>query len=59
MFAGQVIKGGCVSFTVMVNVQPGPAVDVTVTVVVPIGKKDPDAGVAVIVPQLPVVVGAG
>jgi len=43
--------------TVTVNVQVGPADEVTVTVVVPTGKKDPEAGVAVTVPQLPVVVG--
>jgi len=49
MFAGQVIVGGCVSFTVTVNVQvavlPTASVAVDVTVVVPTGKKLPDAGV--------------
>ena len=59
MFAGQVIVGGCVSFTVTVNVHEEPAVVETLTVVVPIGKNEPDAGVAVTVPQVPVVVGAG
>ena len=39
--------------------QLGPAVVEQVTVVVPTGNKDPDAGVQVIVPQLPVDVGAG
>jgi hypothetical protein len=59
ILAGQVIVGGCVSFTVTVNVQVVPACEVTVTVVVPLGKNDPDAGEAVTVPQGPVVVGAG
>jgi len=62
--AGQVITGGCVSFTVMVNVQVdvGNPVTVQVTVVVPTGKNEPDGGlqVAVNVPgQLSVTVGAG
>jgi hypothetical protein len=63
MFAGQVIDGGCVSLTVTVNEQlcvplllPGL---VQVTVVVPFGKNDPEAGVHVTVLQTPVVVGAG
>ena len=43
--------------TVTLNMQLGPAVDVHVTVVVPTGKDDPDAGEHVIVPQ-PVPVGA-
>jgi hypothetical protein len=51
--------GVCVSLTVTVNVQLGPAVAVAVTVVVPTGKKEPDAGDAVTVPQTPVVVGGG
>ena len=59
MFAGQVIVGGCVSFTVMVKVQLGPAAAVQVTVVVPFGKKEPEAGEQVTVPHVPVVVGAG
>ena len=58
-FAGQVIVGGCVSFTVTVNEQVGPAEAVHVTVVVPFGKKEPDAGMHVTVPQEPLVVGAG
>jgi hypothetical protein len=54
-FAGQVIDGGCVSFTVTVNVQLGPAVVVQATVVVPTGKNDPDAGLQVTAPQSPLV----
>ena len=61
--AGQVICGGCVSFTVTVNVQSGLAVvpDASQkTVVVPTGKNEPEAGEQVTVPQLtsPLVVGA-
>ena len=60
MFAGHgPTVGGCVSFTVIVNVQLGLAVVAQVTVVVPFGKKEPDAGVQVTTPQVPVVVGAG
>ena len=59
MLAGQVIVGGCVSLTVMVNVPAGPTDEVHVTVVVPTGKNDPDAGEQVIVPQAPTEVGAG
>jgi hypothetical protein len=47
-----------VSFTVTVKVHEA-TVSVHVTVVVPTGKKDPDGGVHVIVPQSPVDVGAG
>jgi hypothetical protein len=50
IFAGQVITGGCTSFTVTVNVQvavlPAASVAVAVTVVVPTGKKEPDGGTA-------------
>ena len=53
MFAGQVMVGGCVSLTVTVNEQLGPAVVVQFTVVVPTGKKDPEAGLQLTVPQLP------
>ena len=57
---GQVIVGGCVSFTVTVNVQLGPSpAAVHVTVVVPTGKVEPVAGEQVIVPQSPVEDGAG
>jgi hypothetical protein len=59
MLAGQVIVGGCVSLTVTVNVQLGPAVVVQVTVVVPTGKNDPEAGEQDTFPQVPVVVGLG
>ena len=58
IFAGQVIVGGWVSLTVIVNEQLGPEVVVQVTVVVPTAKVEPDAGVQVTVPQAPVVVGA-
>ena len=57
--AGQVIVGGCTSLTVTVNVQLAPACAVHVTVVVPLGKKDPEAGEQITVPQDPLVVGAG
>jgi hypothetical protein len=53
------MEGGCVSLTVTVNVQAGPEDAVQVTVVVPTGKNDPDAGLQVTVPQLTVVVGGG
>jgi hypothetical protein len=57
--SGQSIIGGSVSTTVIVNEQPGPAVDVQVTVVVPTSKNDPEAGEHMMSPQLPVTVGAG
>jgi len=63
MFAGQVIVGGCVSLTVMVNVQlevlPDASIAVQVTVVVPFGKVEPDAGtqLTVVFGQLSVGVG--
>jgi len=56
---GQVIVGSCVSFTVTLKVHIGPTALVQVTVVLPTGKKDPEAGTHMIVPQLPVGVGAG
>ena len=56
---GQEIVGFCVSTTVIVKLQLGPDVTEHVTVVVPMGKNVPEAGVLVIVPQPPVVVGAG
>ena len=66
MSAGQVITGGSVSFTVTVNEQgalvlPAASVAVHVTVVVPTGKKLPDAGehTAVTPGQLSLIVGAG
>ena len=50
MFAGQVIIGGCVSTTVIVNehmlVFPAASVATAVTVVVPFGNAEPDGGVA-------------
>jgi hypothetical protein len=48
-----------VSLTVTVNEQLAPVELVQVTVVVPTGKVEPEGGVQVIVPQSPVVVGAG
>jgi hypothetical protein len=54
MFTGQVIVGAAVSTTVTLKLQPPPPVaDVTITDVVPIGKNDPEAGLAVIAPQDP------
>ena len=47
------------SLTVTVNVQLGPAVVEHATVVVPFGKNEPDGGVQVTTPQVPVVLGAG
>ena len=48
MFAGQVIDGGCVSLTVTVNEQLAvlfdESVTVHITVVVPVGNDEPDAG---------------
>ena len=47
------------STTVIVNEQlPKPIDDVAVTVVVPTGKNEPEAGEVVTVPQSPEVVGA-
>jgi hypothetical protein len=54
--------GGCVSTTVIVNVhEAGTCTPVSahVTGTVPTGKNDPEAGLQVIVPQVPDVVGAG
>ena len=66
MFAGQVIVGGWVSFTVTVNVQPDvlpeESATIQVTVVVPTGKKEPETGEQPGVPtpgQLSLTVGAG
>jgi hypothetical protein len=56
---GQVIVGACVSLTVTVKEHGEPVVGVHMTVVVPTGKKLPEAGAHVTVPQDPVVVGAG
>jgi len=54
MPAGQVIVGAGESTTVTVKLQiPLPVDDVEVTVVVPIGKNEPEAGVVVTVPQDP------
>src|SRR5688572_4569470 len=53
-FVGQVIVGEGSSITVTAKEQdPPPTDDDTVTVVVPTGKKEPEAGLAVTVPQSP------
>lgn len=57
MGEGQVTVGFSVSLTVTVNEQLGPAPVVQVTVVTPFAKVEPDAGLHVTVPQVPVVVG--
>jgi hypothetical protein len=54
MFPGQEIVGAAVSTTVTLKLHPPPPVeDVVTTVVVPIGKNEPEAGLLVIVPQVP------
>ena len=55
MFAGQVMVQGAVIVTV--NWQLGPACDVHVTVVIPTGNIDPEAGEQVTTPQPPVNIG--
>lgn len=59
IFEGQLSWGASVSCTVTLNWQEGPAVVVTVTRVVPTGKKVPEAGLTETVPQVPLVTGAG
>jgi len=57
LLAGQLIVGGLLplSWTVTVKLQLPPlSADVEVTVVVPTGKNEPDAGVVVMAPQSPV-----
>ena len=56
---GLVSDGAWASFTVTLKVLVAPEVEVVVTVVVPTGKNDPDAGLVVSTPQLPVDVAAG
>jgi hypothetical protein len=51
--------GDSASVIVTIKLHEFPASDVQVTVVVPTGKNEPDAGLQVIVPHAPVVVGAG
>lgn len=58
ILAGQVRVGGCTSFTRTVNVHRPPPEAVAVTVVVPTGKKEPEAGELVTGPHTPLVVGA-
>jgi hypothetical protein len=55
----QVNVGACVSLTVTVKLQLGPSEVVQVTIVVPTEKNEPEAGVQVTVPHMPVVIGAG
>lgn len=63
MFAGQVIEGGCVSLTVTVNEQeavlPELSVAVQVTVLVPSGKVEPEAGTQLTVAPEQLSVAAG
>ena len=56
---GLLRAGGCASLTVTLKLLLAPEVEVVVTVVVPTGKNDPDAGLVVNTPQLPVDVAAG
>jgi hypothetical protein len=57
---GQVlITGGCVSTTLILNEHVAPVLVLILTEVLPTGKKDPEAGVAVTVPQLPDMAGNG
>lgn len=51
MFDGHAIVGACVSLTVTVKEQLGPCAIEHVTVVVPLGKKLPDAGAQVTAPH--------
>ena len=51
MLAGQVMVGSCVSLTVTLKLQVGPAELVQVTIVSPTGKKDPEGWSHVTVPQ--------
>lgn len=53
---GQVMEGGVPSVTVTVKEQLEPEALLTLTVVVPTGKIEPEAGVAVMVPHKPVAV---
>jgi hypothetical protein len=58
MFAGHVMVGGSVSTTVTLKVHCSPDLVLHVTVVVPFGKKEPDAGEQTTPPQRPVAMGA-
>ncbi|PZR73390.1 MAG: hypothetical protein DLM73_10770 [Chthoniobacterales bacterium] len=59
ILARQVMLGGCVSLIVILKVQLGPAGKVQVTVVVPLGKNEPEAGEQVAVPHEPEGAGVG
>src|SRR6266852_8256629 len=56
MFAEQVMVGATVSLTMIVKLQFVPLAVVQVTVFVPFGKNEPDAGEQFTAPQLPLVV---
>src|SRR5712691_5120786 len=58
-WGGAVIAGFPTSLTVTVRLQDGPAVVELVTVVLPTGKNEPEAGLLVTTPQLPPETGAG
>jgi hypothetical protein len=54
--AGQLIVGAGAFVTVMVKLQlPPPLSETTLITVVPTGKNEPEAGVAVTAPQLPAI----
>ena len=53
-----VITGAAVGTTVTKNSQLGPPLTVHATVVVPAGNVEPDGGLHVTLPQVPLVVGA-
>jgi hypothetical protein len=56
---GQLIVGAAESITVTVKLQnPPPVAELLLTVVVPIGKNEPEAGVLVTVPHVPKASGA-
>ena len=57
IIGAQEICGAWVSLTVTVNEQPGPAAVVQLTVVVPTGKNDPEAGRQLTVEHIPLSVG--
>src|SRR5258706_15114347 len=57
MLAGQMLVGPTVSLTIIVKLQFVPLAVLHVTVLVPFGKNEPDAGELFTAPQLPLVVG--
>ena len=56
---GHVMTGRSVSLTMILNVQATTPLVVHLTVLVPIGKNEPESGVVETTPQLPLSVGAG